>query len=161
MTPRQYERHHALQFLYALEYAQESFEEAEREYLQANARRRRGWGDFAHELARLTYENRADLDGEIEKALIKWKIERILILDRIGLRMALCEFRNFADIPLRVTIDQYIELAKRFGGDDSPAFVNGVLDRLAADFRHKDFQFTTPESAVEAARAAQSESPAD
>ena len=54
--------------------------------------------------------------------------------------MALAELRHFPAIPLRVTINEYVELAREFSGEESTQYINAVLDRLARDFPHKDVQ---------------------
>lgn len=139
MAKRQIERQRALQFLFGLEFGDRTFEVVEAEARQTQgAKWRKGWSPFAKSLAQKTFEKRAELDGEISKRLEHWKIERLPLTDRICLRMALCEFREFPDIPLRVTMDEYIELARMFGTEDSPKFVNGVLDALGREFQHKD-----------------------
>ena len=140
MGIRHLARQRALQLLYALEHKDVPFEVEEADFLAVNARRRKGWGPFAKKLAQRTHELREKLDKEISEVLKGWKIDRLAITDRLCLRMALCEFHEFPEIPLRVTIDEYIELARGFGDDPSPQFINGVLDRLARNFRHKDFE---------------------
>lgn len=140
MGLRHLARQRALQLLYGLEFNHLPFEEGEQEFLGVNAQRRKPWGDFAHELARRTYAERRRLDGEIRPLLERWKIERIPLTDRICLRMAICEFEHFPEIPLRSTLDEYVELSKLFGGEDSPKYVNGVLNRIAEKFPHKDFE---------------------
>lgn len=140
MAIRSLARQRALQFLYALEFSRQSFEETEASFIKTSgARWRKGWDEFTRNLAKTTYEKRKELDADISKTLKNWKIERLPITDRICLRMALCEFREFPDIPLRVTMDEYIDLARLFGTDESPQFVNGVLETLSKEFRHKDF----------------------
>ncbi len=128
-----------MQLLYCLQFSDQDFEVTREQFLGGNARRRRGWGPFADDLARQTWENRESLDLAIAPVLHKWKIDRLALTDRLCLRMALAEFKHFGEIPLRVTINEYVELVKSFGTDDSPKYVNAVLDRLAEDFRHKDF----------------------
>ena len=70
------------------------------------------------------------LDEELEKYSEHWKLYRMTKIDRNILRIGAEELKSFKDIPSRVTIDECVELAKRFGTDDSSAFVNGILDRL-------------------------------
>ncbi len=59
-----------------------------------------------------------------------WDFERIAIIDRLIIRMAICEFLFFDDIPPKVSISEAIEIAKKFSTDDSSAFVNGILDAI-------------------------------
>lgn len=138
MSKRRLGRQRALQLLYALEFRTDSFSDAEEEFLSVDQKRRKVWSDFAHELAQKAHAERDDLDHEVSQALTNWKIERLMTIDRLCLRMALAELRYFPDVPLRVTLDEYIELARLFGDDDSPKFINGVLDRLARNYQHKD-----------------------
>lgn len=140
MGLRHLARQRALQLLYGLEFNHLSFDEGEREFLGVNAQRRKPWGPFAHELAERTWKERSGLDAQIAPLLERWNIERIPLTDRICLRMAICELEHFPDIPLRTTLDEYVELARLFGGEDSPRYINGVLNRFAERFAHKDFQ---------------------
>ncbi|MBI3736788.1 transcription antitermination factor NusB [Candidatus Sumerlaeota bacterium] len=137
-------RQRALQFLYALEFGGEGFDSTESNFVATNPKWRRGWSKFAKELARKTYEHRKELDAEIERVVEHWVMERLARMDRICIQMALCEMKWFPEIPLRVTLDEYIELARTFGTDDSPKFVNGVLDRLARDFRKEECKQIEP-----------------
>ena len=141
-------RQRALQLLYALEFAApgEPFLDVERLYLMADTSRRRGWGPFARRLAETAYTQREELDEAILPLLRKWTLDRLPWIDRLCLRMALCELRNFPDIPLRVTINEYIDLARLYSTDESPQYVNAMLDQLSRDFQHKDFQTNEPET---------------
>ena len=85
---------------------------------------------FATSLAHLVWEHREALDRLTESALENWSLERISRIDRLVLRMALAEIRWQDDVPLKVSLDEAIELAKRYSGEKAPGFVNGVLDGL-------------------------------
>lgn len=69
-------------------------------------------------------------DAAIESAATNWEVDRIATMDLLLLRMALAEARNFESVPLKVTMNEYIELAKFYSTEKSGAFVNGVLDKL-------------------------------
>jgi transcription antitermination protein NusB len=140
MGLRHLARQRALQLLYGLEFNRLSFEVGEREFLETSAKHRKPWSAFASELARRTYADRKRLDREFGPLLEKWKIERIPLTDRICLRMAVCELESFPDIPLRATLNEYVELAKLFGTEDSPKYINGVLNRIGERYAHKDFE---------------------
>jgi N utilization substance protein B len=86
---------------------------------------------FASELGDLASGQAEELDSLIESGLQNWSLARLSRIDRLILRMALAEIRGMPDIPLKVSIDEAIELAKRFSVEKSPGFVNGVLDGLA------------------------------
>jgi N utilization substance protein B len=72
----------------------------------------------------------AAIDAELEKHSEHWKLYRMTRIDRNVLRIGVEELKSFPDVPSRVTLDECVELAKRFGTDDSSAFVNGVLDKV-------------------------------
>jgi len=142
MGIRHLARQRAVQLLYALEFAgdREPPAEVERLFLAADKAHRRGWGPFARSLAHQAYQRRDALDLAIRPTLKNWTLERLPILDRLCLRLALCELACFPDIPLRVTINEYIEMARLYGNDESPTYINAVLDTLAKAYPQKDFQ---------------------
>jgi hypothetical protein len=80
-------------------------------------------------------------------------MERLPLVDRICLRMAVCELKNYPDIPMRVTLNEYIEIVRLFSTDESPQYINAVLDRLAQKFPKKDFQIQQGEKNASASSA--------
>jgi transcription antitermination protein NusB len=88
---------------------------------------------FASEVATGVHERAAEVDALIEAASLNWRLPRMPVVDRNILRLACWELLVRTDIPVSVTINEAVELAKRFGGPDSRAFVNGILDRIAHD----------------------------
>jgi N utilization substance protein B len=88
---------------------------------------------FAAGLAEGVHANLERIDQLIEEASLNWRLVRMPVVDRNILRLACHELMACHDIPVSVTINEAVELAKRFGGDDSRAFVNGILDRVAHD----------------------------
>ncbi|MEZ4235927.1 MAG: transcription antitermination factor NusB [Myxococcota bacterium] len=87
--------------------------------------------EFAQRLARGVEGRRDELDGLIEEASTNWRLVRMPVVDRNVLRIAAFELVGCPDIPATVSINEAIELAKKFGGGDSRAFVNGIVDRMA------------------------------
>lgn len=83
---------------------------------------------FAETLVREVSAHRAEIDEILGQLSRNWRVERIARVERTILRMALYELKFRDDIPARVTINEAIELAKRFGAQDASAFVNGLLD---------------------------------
>ena len=75
-------------------------------------------------------EHRADLDRRISQAADNWRVERMATVDRNVLRLGAYELLYTRDIPAGTVFDEAIELARRFGGPESPGFVNGVLDQV-------------------------------
>lgn len=74
----------------------------------------------------------SEIDGHIETASNNWRLVRMPIVDRSILRLATAEMILMNDVPASVTINEAVELAKRFGEKESRAFVNGILDRIAS-----------------------------
>jgi N utilization substance protein B len=72
----------------------------------------------------------ASIDAELERHSEHWKLYRMTRIDRNVLRIGVEELKSFRDVPSKVTLDECVELAKRFGTDDSSSFVNGVLDKV-------------------------------
>jgi N utilization substance protein B len=91
--------------------------------------------DFASTLFRKTVLNEDKLAKEFIDKTPNWDIERIAELDTIILKMAICEFLNFPSIPLKVTINEYLELAKEYSTPKSSIFINGILDNLVKDLQ--------------------------
>jgi N utilization substance protein B len=86
--------------------------------------------DFVRRLVHGVLEHRLELDGLIEQYSEHWRIDRIDMIDRTILRMALFELLYCEDIPPKVTLNEAIDLGKRFGSEDSGSFINGILDRV-------------------------------
>lgn len=80
-----------------------------------------------------TIKVEAEYEGLIAKKTKNWDIERIATTDKIILEMAICEMINFPSIPVKVTINEYIEVAKRYSTPKSKTFINGVLDVIASE----------------------------
>ena len=135
-APRQRSRQVALQALYARDFAdsqqtdggvdiQELFERVAQNFdLPAGAR------DFALELVSGTTSELSDIDELLAANAINWKISRMAAVDRNVLRLGIYELIR-TDTPVSVILDEAIQLARRFGGESSPGFVNGVLDAVA------------------------------
>jgi N utilization substance protein B len=89
---------------------------------------------FAKELAVGVTERVEELDEILGAHARNWRVSRMTVVDRNVLRLAVYELRD-SEIPVAVVIDEAVELARRFGADSSPAFVNGVLDAVAREVR--------------------------
>lgn len=89
--------------------------------------------EFANMLVRGCGEAREQLDDKIRNVSKHWRLERMSRVDRNIIRLGAYELLHVSEIPRRVTLNEAVELAKRFGNEESPAFVNGVLDRIADD----------------------------
>lgn len=135
-------REAALQVLYALDLgrrddgslaraAAEAFESASQHFeLPEGARA------FAKELVTGVTDHREALDARIASHARNWRVERMAAVDRNVLRLAVFELLH-TETPPAVVIDEAVELARRFGGERSPAFVNGILDAVAHAVREE------------------------
>ena len=85
---------------------------------------------YALELLRGVMGNVDRIDTLIRKSASNWRVERIALTDRNLLRIAVCEMLFSEDAPDQVVINEAVEIAKRYGTEESPAFVNGVLDAV-------------------------------
>jgi N utilization substance protein B len=90
-----------------------------------------GAQEFARELAAAASTRATELDELIAGSSKNWRIDRMSRVDRNILRLGACELVAFREVPVKVVINEAVELAKRFGTAESSAFVNGVLDRIA------------------------------
>jgi transcription antitermination protein NusB len=138
MSPRRRARAVALQILYAMD----SVEGTDPDAALATHLREFGAGEeedeveegafdetLASTLVRGVSAHRAELDEILTRLSQNWRLERLARVDRSVLRLALFELAHCqADVPARVVINEAVELAKRFGSEEAPAFVNGLLD---------------------------------
>lgn len=84
--------------------------------------------ELASKWCKQAWERVKDCDKLIEESTIKWSLSRLSLVDKGILRLAVYQLKFCSDIPPKVVINEAIELAKKFGGDKSPSFINGVLD---------------------------------
>jgi transcription antitermination protein NusB len=127
MLSRRQARRFALQVLFANEFLQENILDVlERVAATLN----NDTDDFTRKLVVKTSEHAAELDDLIVSNLADQNFERVALLDRILIRLALCELLFFQDIPVEVTINEALELSKEFISYKSSRFINGILDTL-------------------------------
>lgn len=86
------------------------------------------------------WSHREEVDGMISAAASNWRIERMALVDRNILRLGAYEICHSPDVPFVVAINEAVELAKRFGSDESGGFINGILDRISEISRKKKGQ---------------------
>ncbi len=132
MGARSTAREAALQMLYALEAGSSAAEQVIHDFWRELP------GDpedraYADDVVRGVAQSLADVDARIRSASVNWRLERMTRVDRNILRVGAWEIEHQREIPRAVIIDEAVELAKRFGTEESGAFVNGVLDRIADD----------------------------
>ncbi len=86
--------------------------------------------DFATRLVRGTVSHQPEIDSKIAEHSQKWRLDRMAVVDRNVLRLATYELTYTPELPPKVVLDEWIEVAKRFGTEHSGAFVNGILDSM-------------------------------
>lgn len=135
MGSRRKGREAALRILYFMDVSGVSVTQAIKSYwghLAADEERTEDV-EFANQLVRAYDEQQEEINELIRTASHHWRLERMPIVDRNVLRVAIVELRESNEIPKRVTLNEAVELAKRFGSEGSASFVNGVLDRIATE----------------------------
>lgn len=144
MSTRREGRELALQALYSKDLVQdaqfalkriiESFGEGEEPTLEINSKA----FSFASELVNGVIAHLAEIDGRIAEKSKHWSMSRMARVDLNILRLAVFELVYRPDIPKNVTMNEAIEVAKKFGADDSASFVNGILDEIASSVTDKE-----------------------
>ena len=130
-SKRRIVREKVLQILYAYEMNRESLELLSSEIL--NEITDETDREFARELISKVLSNYDDLDKRIIGRVTNWEMNRIALIDKILLRIGICEILYFPDIPPKVSINESIEIAKDFSTAGSGKFINGILDAILAE----------------------------
>jgi N utilization substance protein B len=130
-------REKVLQALYAHELSGESVELI-LEHIVAPLKKEPEVFELARQLIIKTIEVTPELDALIKGRVANWEFSRLAVIDRIILRMGICELLYFEDIPPKVSINEAIEIARRYSTEKSDKFVNGVLDSILTDLKKGD-----------------------
>jgi N utilization substance protein B len=130
---RRIARELAVQFLYQYDLSGGSLEEALPLFWETQSEVSEDGRKFTEELVQGVVEHRVAIDERIAKYTDNWDLPRIAAVDRNILRLAMYEMLFRDDIPPVVSINEAVDIAKKFSTRESGAFVNGILDRLKAD----------------------------
>ena len=130
-SKRRIVREKVLQILYAYEMNKESLQPLSLEILKDVTDETDR--TFAQELIRKVLSNIEDLDERIIKRVTNWEMNRIALIDKILLRMGICELLHFPDIPPKVSINESLEISKDYSTAGSAKFINGILDAILAE----------------------------
>jgi transcription antitermination protein NusB len=137
MTHRRMARECALEVLYRLDLVGDEPENTIEEIVT-----RRNPSDEAESYLRrlisAVITNQKEIDALLRRHLRRWRLERLTVLDRAILRVAAAELVYFGDVPPRVSINEAVEVSKKFGDDESGRFVNGVLDGVFRELKKPD-----------------------
>lgn len=93
--------------------------------------------EFASTLLKTVFTNNVEFETRIKPKIAKWEPSRIATIDSILLKMGIAEFTVFPTIPVKVTINEYIELSKNYSSPQSKSFINGVLDNILEDLQNE------------------------
>jgi N utilization substance protein B len=130
-------REKVLQALYAYELSKEPISHVAEDVLGTLKKHKTDF-EFARDLLTAVVQHKEEIDRLIRSKTTNWQFERIAIVDMLLMRMGICEFLYFPDIPPKVTINEAIEIAKTFSTEKSGQFVNGVLDAVLDELRSND-----------------------
>lgn len=129
MGSRRKARECALQILFELEFSPDQLEEILKDYWAAQPVKAEV-KEYATWLVEGLWQHRAEIDRTIEQASEHWRLDRMAMVDRNILRMAVFELLFEKTLPPPIIIDEAIEVARKFSGDEAAVFVNGILDGI-------------------------------
>ncbi len=135
MLSRRLARRIALQVLFTNEFLREEVDSVAHRVAESLEEK---MSPFSRELIDKTSENEEPLNDLIRKHLRNWDYQRVAVLDRVLIRMALCEIVHFPDIPVEVTINEALEISKDFSNLKSRRFVNGILDSIYKELKSQN-----------------------
>lgn len=135
MGLRRKSREEALKILYQLDICKELLPQSFGEFWQQDSNTSPETKDFTERLVSKTLEYQDTINNLISKFSENWSLERMGFIDRNILRFAVCELCYMDDIPAKVTINEAIEIAKKFGTEKSALFINGILDSIKKEVR--------------------------
>lgn len=134
MINRRQVRETVLKAIYALQLGKDSTQHvADSIIKKADFAKEKELRRFAEKLFFKTVDHEEELDEVISKHIKNWDIHRLALIDRLVLKMAICEFIYFEEIPTKVSINEAIEIAKRYSTAKSGRFINGILDAALTD----------------------------
>jgi transcription antitermination factor NusB len=134
---RRLAREMSLKIMYRYEEGDTDIEAIERSFF-AGKKYSAGDIEFCRNLVQKTIANKPEIDERIIEVLKNWTFDRIQLIDKIILRLGTCEILFFAEIPPQVTINEAIEIGKKYGSSDSGKFINGILDAIKINHESSD-----------------------
>jgi N utilization substance protein B len=126
-------REYALQLLFQIDFTKRELERKDLEEFWSDKKESRDIKEFTEKLVKGTLESLDEIDSIIEKATENWFLKRMAAVDRNILRFAAYEILHRKDIPYAVTINEALEIAKKYSSAEAASFLNGVLDKLAKE----------------------------
>ena len=130
MGPRRKAREYALQMLFQWDITRDTIDQIADTFFQEQEKEPEGIVEFARRLVKGTVEHVEEIDRLIQRHAEHWRLDRMATVDRNLLRMAVQEFLHDNEIPKTVVINEALEIARRFSSQESPQFINGILDSI-------------------------------
>ena len=130
MRKRTLSREHALKILYQADITQRDIEVTAQNYWRDEPEEDKDVRDFAQRIVVGIRGQVSAIDEKISQYATNWQLKRMAVIDRNVLRIGVFELKFAPDIPQKVTINEAVELAKKYGDLDSSKFVNGILDKI-------------------------------
>jgi len=138
MKNRRKARELALRAYYALEMSKNDVEQTLTDMIYSRNEIDEDIITFACNLVRRATQRQDEFDQLIKEKALNWDFNRIAVLDKLILRIAICEFLTFEDIPPKVSIDEAIEISKKYSTEKSGQFINGILDSVLNDLKKQN-----------------------
>ena len=136
MGKRRSSRELALKFLYQFELNEGDLDEQIKLFLERNSSQE-DVENFMKELVVSLIDKIEEIDEIIQKFSDHWVLDRMTVIDRNILRMGTCELLFIFSTPPKVVINEAIDIAKKYGNEDSPEFINGILDKVYNEIRQQ------------------------
>ena len=134
MGNRRFSRELVIQFLYLTEMNEGEVSSQLKSFWDSNPCED-GVQSFTEDILNDIFDHKKDIDARLEKFSDNWTLSRMTVIDRNLLRMAASELMYSKTVPPKVAIDEAVEIAKKYGTQDSPNFINGVLDRILKELK--------------------------
>jgi len=132
-SPRRRARELVLKRLYAAEFEENSTDRVIETVVEEESPLSPKTEEFARQFFLLVHSHHDWADGVVSALAQNWELSRLALIDRIILRMALVEIEHMPDTPVKVAINEAIELAKQYSTAESSSFINGILDKYVRD----------------------------
>ncbi len=136
MGKRRSSRELALKFLYQFELNEGNVDEQMNSFIELNSLKDE-IEVFMKELVEAVIKQKTEIDEIIQKFSDNWVLDRMTVIDRNILRIGTCELLSDFSTPPKVVINEAVDIAKKFGNEDSPEFINGILDKIYKEIGHK------------------------
>ncbi len=129
MGKRRLSRELTLKFLYQFEFNESDFDEQMASF-EERLSCQEEVTQFMEELVGKILQHKSEIDELLQKYSEHWTLDRMTVIDRNILRLGVCELIHSRTIPPKVAINEAVEIAKKYGSEESPDFINGILDRI-------------------------------